>query len=120
MIIPGKIEGGQMKLDYQPNLTKLEGKQIKVKITQNREDSRSTEQNRYYWGVVVDILGNELGYHPEEMHDALLAEHSVNRMVYPAKIKRTSDMTVEEMREYIDRVIIWAGVELGIYIPEAK
>lgn len=33
---------------------------------------RSTDANRYYWGVVVNTLAESTGYTPAEMHDELL------------------------------------------------
>jgi len=124
MKLYGRIMNGKIVYDYPQNearlLDSLDGKRVKVAITKHTQRKpRSIEQNAYYWGVVVNILGNDLGYDPEEMHDALLVEHSLDRTTTPPKVKRTSTMTSEEMGQYIDRVIRWAAVEMGIIIPEA-
>ena len=81
---------------------------------------RGVQQNKYYWGVVVDILSSEWGYHKEELHELLLAEHSREpQQGKPSRIKRSSEMTIAEFCEYVDKIKRWALVDYGIKIPEA-
>ncbi len=40
---------------------------LKITIEEYKE-KRSNPQNRYYWGVIVDILGKSLGYTKNEIH----------------------------------------------------
>ena len=36
-----------------------------------QRNNRSNMQNNYYWACIVQPLGQELGYFPDEMHDTL-------------------------------------------------
>ena len=40
----------------------------------NQRNNRSNMQNNYYWKCIVQVLSNELGYFPNEMHDVLRAK----------------------------------------------
>ena len=60
---------------------------------------RNTAQNNYYWAILREF-GDQVGYHAEEMHDVCKSHF---------KLKTTSEFTVEEFSEYIDRVIMYAA-----------
>ena len=60
---------------------------------------RNTAQNNYYWSILRDF-GKQIGYHPEEMHDVVKSHF---------KLKTTSEFTIEEFSEFIDRVIMYAA-----------
>lgn len=36
--------------------------------------TRSIQQSRYYWGVVVELIAEHTGYTPEEIHEVLKAK----------------------------------------------
>jgi hypothetical protein len=44
---------------------------IELKVNRN---NRSIPQNKFYWGVVIDILSNHTGFEPEEVHEVLRAK----------------------------------------------
>jgi len=100
-------------------LIKLEGKKVKVIIGEEKTQ-RTLDQNAYYW-ILVEILGNELGYFKNAMHDALRQEfllvHEDGKLPYT---KSTTDLNTKEMGVYIDNFKIWASVEYGIVLPDAK
>jgi hypothetical protein len=79
--------------------------------------TRSDRQNRYYWGVVLKIIGQELGYLPDEVHQ-LMAK---NFLSYENKgdmfVKSTTKLKVAEMEDYLETVRRFASMELSIYIP---
>ena len=81
---------------------------------------RSIHQNSYYWGVVVEILGNELGYPPYNMHDALRMQFlsKPDEKTGLMKIASTTDLSTKQMEDYIEEIRRWASIELSIYIPE--
>ena len=62
---------------------------------------RNTAQNNYYWSKLRDF-GKQIGYHPEEMHEVIKSHF---------KIKTTSEFTIEEFSEFLDRVIYYAAVQ---------
>ena len=70
---------------------------------------RNTAQNNYYWAILREF-GKQCGYHPEEMHDVCKSHF---------KLKTTSEFTVEEFSEYIDRVIMYAA-EQGFPVRDPR
>lgn len=81
---------------------------------------RTRRQNSYYWSVVVSIPAQEIGYFPEEMHDAFkimfLKKHEEGK---PETTRSTSSLTTDEFTEYISRCRHWCA-EQGIYIPDPE
>jgi len=89
---------------------------------------RSSEQNRYYWGVVVHEitirlreLGNEVT--PEMVHEYLKARF--NKTTVYAKddeflemAMSTTELNKEEFSEYVEAIKRWAADIIGIYIPD--
>ena len=100
----------------------FEGKGVTVKITK-RQQPRTTPQNSYLWGVVYRELSDRTGYSPDELHyevEQLLrlrtrADESGVRRVVP-----TSQMTVDELSDYIEAVKLWAWHTLQVHIPEPE
>lgn len=95
------------------------GDQVQI-VIRRVGDIRNDQQNRYYWGVIVKMMAEELGYTPNEMHEALKYQHlrqDFNEK-YP-KIGSTRVLDVKEMNDYMDRIIVGAAQD-GIIIPEAE
>ena len=120
-IFHGHIEGGQMYLDrvedYQRLIERLEGKQIDLRLGKRRKP-RSLPQNAYYWGVVIALFAEALGYEPEELHDALKIKFLTRRgeSELPT-VASTADLDTAEFTDYIERVRRLAA-EHGCYIPD--
>jgi hypothetical protein len=59
-IFYGHVENGKVVFDHQEkylvHLSGLEGKRVELTIKKYRKD-RSLSQNAFYWGVVIEILG---------------------------------------------------------------
>ena len=78
--------------------------------------TRSLNQNKYYWGVIIKMLGDEFGYIAEEMHDALRMRFlQVHTNKLPT-IKSTTELSTKEMEEYLSKIRQWASEE-GIFLP---
>jgi hypothetical protein len=89
---------------------------------------RSSEQNRYYWGVVVHEitvrlreLGNEVT--PEMVHEFLKGKF--NKTTVYAKddefiemAQSTTELNKEEFSAYVEQIKRWAADIIGIYIPD--
>lgn len=97
-----------------------ETQKINIEI-QKQKMTRSIRQNRYYWGVVLKIVADELGYFPEEMHHCFAT-------MFLKKIIKIGDREVEtynsttrlktdEFEDYLEKIRIFAAKELGIIIP---
>ena len=92
-----------------------------VEVKQNK-NTRSMNQNRYYWKNIVQELAKELGYTVDEMHDTLKIKFSSqwSQVEYKDKIiplhgtKSTTAMNTKEFEEYCESIRIWAMVDLSI------
>ena len=83
---------------------------------QSIRHTRSLNQNKYYWGVIIKMLGDEFGYIAEEMHDALRMRFlQVHTNKLPT-IKSTTELSTKEMEEYLSKIRQWAS-EQGIFLP---
>jgi len=107
----------KLLIDY---LKTLENNYL-VEVKKKR-DTRSNNQNRYYWKCIVQELADALGYFPDEMHTILrskfLSEYEMleinNRKIGINKIGSTSDLNTKAFEVYADQIRIWALTELGI------
>lgn len=105
---------------FKGELKKLSGKRVYV-IVDEEKPTRSNNQNKYYWSVVVGTLSNELGYTPEEMHEVLKAKFSpkdikqigAEQVVIP---KITTRQKTDEFETYLESIRRFALLELNIKI----
>lgn len=80
-------------------------------------------QNKYYWGVVLQVLSEWSGHEPEELHDYFKTQFleecdrdlpgGTRISVHPS----TRALEVEEFSAYVERVKRWAAGE-RVYIPD--
>ena len=86
---------------------------------------RSTPENNYYFGVVIDILSNELGYTKMELHELLKSMFLRQTKYLKTKdgvrevsvIKSTTSLSVGEFEDYLSAIRQFASISLGIYLP---
>ena len=101
-------------------LKELENDYI-VSVKKQR-NTRSNMQNSYYWKCIVQGLAEELGYFPNEMHDALrarfLSEYemiSINdNQIAINKIGSTTALNTKSFEQYTEKIRVWALTDLGI------
>ena len=117
----GTAIGGAVQYDlpdnYQRWLVTLEGQRV-VTETKKFRKNRTDAQNRYWWGVVIDILSQHTGYEPEEMHDAIKIKFMPVEKVGLIAGKSTTHLTTIEFVDLIERVQRWAAQYLQCYIPD--
>lgn len=117
----GKIERGKMVLfnhqKYLVQISKLEGKEIDLTVKEHK-GQRSMNQNSYYWGVVISILGDFCGYDPEEMHEALKFKFLRKGKEGLETVTSTTDLNTKEFEEYLEKIRRWGSMELNCYIPQ--
>ena len=118
----GEIQNGKFKpfdkLSFVKEFAKREGKVVFVTV-EERKKNRSLDQNSYYWGVVIELISEETGMTPEEVHEAMkwkFLKKSVNDI---ETVESTTKLTTAEMGKFIDNIILWAGEFLGVYVPPA-
>lgn len=89
---------------------------------------RSTEQNAYYWGVVVDMVMrrfNQLGndFNADETHDFLKGRFNIKEIeAVPDHFIEiplsTARLDTKEFMEYLAKIQQFGSEFLGIYIPD--
>ena len=97
------------------------GNNYVVEVKQNK-NTRSMNQNKYYWSAIVQPLAKELGYTVDELHDTLKVKFSTqwlmiqhNDKEIPLQgIKSTTAMNTKEFEDYCEQIRIWAIVDLSI------
>lgn len=112
----------------------LQGCEIEV-VFRKKKKHRSSEQNRYYWGVVVPMITdgfNDLGNpvtssNPDDIdaiHEFLkrrflqpLNLHDANGEVHSAKYT-TTNLSTSEMMDYIAQIQQFAAEYLNVTIPD--
>lgn len=133
----GSVKDGALKIRNRNalalDLLSLEGKEIEIRIVKKKK-TRSNNQNRYYWGVIIPIVKQGLidaGYprekisNSEVVHDILKdmfckKEELVNYdtgeiLVLPPS---TTSNSTTQMMDYFDDIKRWCAENLGIYIPD--
>lgn len=109
---------------YLTHLSLLEGEKVEVEVKKFR-NSRSLEQNRYYWRIVA-IISENTGYTKDETHALLgskfLKDHvdiqEGSEMKRYTVVKSSSSLKSDEMAQYIEEVKQWASQELQLFIPD--
>ena len=121
MIFVGTIEQGKLDIDFSANfdrwLSTLEGQRVTVEVKKFRKN-RTDAQNRYWWGVVIDILSKHTGYEPEEMHNAIKIKFLPVERAGLISGKSTKRLTTLEFVDLIERVQRWAAQDQNCYIPD--
>ena len=110
----------------QNDLLKFKGCSVELSI--KKKNTRSTQQNRYYHGVVIKEvqlrmieLGNDVT--PELVHEFLKDRFNKKHLIgeggeiIDSIGGSTTEMNKEEFMIYVDRIIEWAASVLSISIP---
>ena len=114
-----KTEDDKIKLyNY---LKQLSNKDYVVEIKENK-NTRSLNQNAYYWRCIVQVMADELGYFPDEMHEILkakfLSEYQIlehqERKAGVLYVKSTTRLNTKEFELYVEKISIWSSTELNI------
>lgn len=86
---------------------------------------RSLQQNKFYWGGILQILCDELGYSKDEMHAILKSKFLGEIKFVKTKdgfeevrvSKSTTGLSTIEIEEFFDQIRQWAVENFGILIP---
>ena len=81
--------------------------------------NRTDKENRYYWGVVVRLIADEVGEeNKDNVHDFIQLQVGNSADVAGVKVPAgTSHMTTAEFEDYATRVRNWASKELHVFVP---
>lgn len=134
----GKVENGKITLPSARFKTEVvqafEGRQIQVTVERKRK-RRSPEQNKYYWGIVINILAHsfkelnpQLILTPKDVHEwakerflPMITDLEIFELDTPEGKKEmrrtTTRLTTSQFMDYITLIQEWSA-EYSIYIPD--
>lgn len=102
------------------------------------KSKRSTDANEYYWGCVLEMIGNHTGYEKDELHEyfcglrwgwkqqrvpktpnnpAGIEDRPIRSTTTDAKGNRAV-LAIMEFYEYVEFVRRFAASRLGLMIPD--
>lgn len=79
--------------------------------------TRSNQENRYYWGLMLKTISQDSGYTPEECHSIfgeMFLSYENNGRKF---VKSTTKLKTVEFEEYLEKVRRFAATDLQIYLP---
>lgn len=107
-------------------LHEFEGKTVEITVDKQKK-SRSNPQNRYYWSIVAIAreLINQAGncWTGGEIHEYFKAEFlreesHIGEGILVNRVRSTTELSTEEMNEYIDRVREWIREYFNYAVPD--
>lgn len=120
-IFTGKVENQTLVLDspnkFRDYLFTLQDKRVDIVVGIPKKQ-RSNQENRYYWGVVIKLLSDHLGYTDEEMHDALKMLFLKDNSREIPTLRSTTELTTIEFEKYLENIKMWAANIMNVYIPD--
>lgn len=99
-----------------------EGKYVQV-VVGDIEKGRSSQQNRYYFGVVLKLISDYTGDNVNDLHEYFKEQYAPKKMTKVLNEKKerpmsTTEMSTVEFNEYIERIRAFAAQELQVVIPD--
>lgn len=129
----GHVRSGRLKIrrrkDLAAALRRMRDGEVLVSITRHRA-TRSVQQNRWYWGVIVEVLAEHTGYTPDEIHEVLKAKFLPKRIAIAdgnGEVRgefviggTTTRLDKVEFGEYCEAIRQWAADSLSLVIPDPE
>ena len=108
-------------------LNQFEGQEITLSIEKAKK-VRSTQENRYYWGLVIPLIKAGLkdatseSYSAEQVADLmktrfLMIDVYIGDSDVMTRIKSTTELSTIEMERYLQECRTFAQEYLGVTIP---
>lgn len=86
-------------------------------IVRKPKKPRSTQENNYYWGVIIKIVSDATGAWPDDVHHEFKKQFlRVGGSIFPV-LKSTTELSTVEAEEFYSKCRMFAAQELGCYIP---
>lgn len=123
-IFQGKIEDCILIYDerdkFNAYLTTLNGP-VEVIVRKPRK-VRSSQQNKYYWGVILKLISEHTGESIDDLHNHFSYKYlSMNGKSGKLHSKKsTTSLSTIEFMEYINKIIQWGEQFLNINFPEPE
>lgn len=97
---------------------------IYTAVIVRKQAKRTLSQNRLYW-LYIACICQETGNDKDTIHEFLrgkflgIEERTIgNEQV--TSIKSTKGLNTVQFGNYIDRIVTWAAMELGVVLPDPK
>jgi hypothetical protein len=115
------VENGKCRVHQKKHfdgyLTALGKCRVVINIEKDRK-KRTGRQNNLYWAW-LEIIGAELGYNPEELHDSFRAMFLTDRSKKIPLIRSTTMLNTIQFGQYLDKIDRTCS-ELGIILPQPE
>lgn len=129
----GTVRKGRLEIrrrkDFAAGLKRMRDGEVAVTVMPLKA-SRSGQQNRWYWGVIVELLSEHTGYTPDEVHEVLKAKFLPKRLAVAdgnGAIRgefviggTTTKLDKIAFGEFCEAVRRWAAEDLGVVIPDPE
>jgi hypothetical protein len=79
--------------------------------------TRSLNQNKYYWGVVIKILSQHTGYTPDETHQELARMFLSYESGSKRFVRSTTKLNTHDFEQYLEKCRQWSHNEMNAHIP---
>jgi hypothetical protein len=123
-IFPAIARNGKLTIQDRDRFTELmlkyDGREVGVFVCLY-EELRTNAENRYYWGVVVKMVSDEMAILPDEAHEFLKSLFLKEGVEVNGKrweiVRSTAALSIQKFEEYVEKCRMWASSELGVAIP---
>ncbi len=128
----GFVKAGRLEIrkrkQFKESLRRMRDGAVRVTV-ERVHATRSLQQSRFYWGVVVELLSDHTGYTPDEIHELLKAKFIPKKLAVTDGNGEivgefviggtTTKLNKIEFGEYMESIRQWAA-EIGVVIPDAE
>lgn len=111
----GRMEGFNREF-FRSHISKCKPGRYVMTIEKDHP-TRSGQENRYYWGLILKTIGDELGYTPEECHaifGEMFLSYEKNGRQF---VRTTTKLKTVEFEEYLEKIRRFAAMDLHINLP---
>jgi hypothetical protein len=127
----GTVKDGVLKIinikRFKDDLRQFDDCEVEVIV--KKKGKRSSQQNRYYFGVVIELIRIELlrrgnRFDAEDIHEWAKLKFNPSKIEIEATGElveigsSTTEMNKSEFMEYVERIREWAAMSLEINIPD--
>ena len=121
IIFHGQVIDNKLSLwraaDFERYVKALNGKRIEL-VLRRHKTQRSSNQNRYFHGVVCKLISEDTGYEVEEVKEILRQKFLLIDEGGFSRCRSTTSLDTAEMAEFTDKCRRWAATQLGVDIPD--
>jgi len=122
VIFRGSIKKGKLILDdparFSVHLSSLNDKRVEV-VVRKEKSQRSLQQNKAYFGIVIEMLCEKTGYDRDTMHDMMRVKFASHEDLNTGLlvVESTAKMDTVRFIKYYEDIQRWAAEFLELDIP---